>query len=436
MKMAARTWTATPRALDLFSVARTHGIVEGFCDFRPSPVVWQLLVPSVTEPERYQSSSFSRSHCASLSVTPTVRFNHVELTCDELYTKRISLEDLGQACETMILTISKDQLNSLKHGFNGERNLTTSKAVAVHLWRTACKARELADEQDTRLFFGADARARLQPPLPKGYIGNAVVRVSANLQVRALVSKPFELGVAKIEETVNMDIEVKRIIRDVVPLNDANDDGEEGIKDGEDPPILAFGPVELSSNITAESKLSPDISVSSMKSSNVVNSFQNQKWKLNDGRAQEGSSSMEVQILLSSGAKLSTLNYVVTVELGGRKMTVIVDTGSDLTWVQCKPCTSCYNQQDPVFDPSASPSYRSIPCNSSSCDSLTLATGNSGICSIDQQSCSYSLSYGDGSYSHGVLSSDSINLGSMLVNNFIFGCVVRVTGDSLEELRV
>ncbi|KAJ0965767.1 hypothetical protein J5N97_026905 [Dioscorea zingiberensis] len=79
----------------------------------------------------------------------------------------------------------------------------------------------------------------------------------------------------------------------------------------------------------------------------------------NDGRAQEGSSSMEVQIPLSSGAKLSTLNYVVTVELGGRKMTVIVNTGR-----------------------------------------------NSGICSMDQQSCSYSLSYGDGSYSHGVLSSD------------------------------
>ncbi|KAJ0966469.1 hypothetical protein J5N97_027607 [Dioscorea zingiberensis] len=67
-----------------------------------------------------------------------------------------------------------------------------------------------------------------------------------------------------------VDIEVKRIIRDVVPLNDANDDGEEGIKD-EDPPILAFGAVELSS-ITAEPKLSPDISVSSMKSSDVVNS--------------------------------------------------------------------------------------------------------------------------------------------------------------------
>lgn len=137
--------------------------------------------------------------------------------------------------------------------------------------------------------------------------------------------------------------------------------------------------------------------------------------------AQEGSS-MEVQIPLSSGVTLQTLNYVVAIELGGRKMTVIVDTGSDLTWVQCKPCTSCYNQQDPVFDPSASSSYRNIPCNSPTCDSLSLATGNSGVCGTDEQSCSYSLSYGDGSYSHGVLSSESINLGGTLVKNFIFGC--------------
>ncbi|KAM0943393.1 putative nepenthesin [Dioscorea sansibarensis] len=140
-----------------------------------------------------------------------------------------------------------------------------------------------------------------------------------------------------------------------------------------------------------------------------------------DVSAQEGSS-MEVQIPLSSGVKLQTLNYVVAVELGGKKMTVIVDTGSDLTWVQCKPCTSCHYQQDPVFDPSASHSYRNIPCNSPTCDSLTLATGNSGVCSTDKQSCSYSLSYGDGSYSHGVLSSESINLGGTLVKNFIFGC--------------
>ncbi|KAJ0965787.1 hypothetical protein J5N97_026925 [Dioscorea zingiberensis] len=236
----------------LFSVASAHCTVEGFGDFRPSPAVRQLLVPSVTEAERssilmlFQLTFFQ---CGGVSLgcalhhslidgltalhfinawsdiargadikvspfidhtvlrarsPPTVRFNHMELTCDELYSNGISHEDLDQACQTTIITISKDQLNTLKHGFNGERDLSTFKAVAVHLWRTACKARGLADEQDTRLFVIADARARLQPPLPAGYLGNAVVRVSANLQVGELVSKPFELGVAKIEETTNM----------------------------------------------------------------------------------------------------------------------------------------------------------------------------------------------------------------------------------------
>ncbi|KAJ0965103.1 hypothetical protein J5N97_026241 [Dioscorea zingiberensis] len=240
----------------LFSVARAHCTVEAFGDFRPSPAARQLLVPSVTESSILMLFQLTLFQCGGVCLgyathhsvvdgvatfhfinswsdiargaadinnivppfldrtvlrsrsPPIVRFNHKELTDEQLYSKRISLEDLNQPCETIsILTISKDQLNRLKHGFNGERNLTTFKAVAVHLWRTACKARELADEQDTRLFMYADARARLRPPLPKGYLGNAVVRVSTNLQVGELVRKPFELGVAKIEETMKRQLD-------------------------------------------------------------------------------------------------------------------------------------------------------------------------------------------------------------------------------------
>ncbi|KAJ0966467.1 hypothetical protein J5N97_027605 [Dioscorea zingiberensis] len=174
----------------LFSVARAHCTVEGFGGFHPSPALRQLLVPSVTEPERssilmlFQLTFFecggvslgcALHHSVIDGVTalhfisawsdiargayikvppfldhtllrarspPTVCFDHKELTCDELYNSNggISHEELDQACETAILTISKDQLNTLKHGFNRERNLSTFKAVAVHLWRMACKA--------------------------------------------------------------------------------------------------------------------------------------------------------------------------------------------------------------------------------------------------------------------------------------------------------
>lgn len=60
---------------------------------------------------------------------------------------------------------------------------------------------------------------------------------------------------------------------------------------------------------------------------------------------------VQAQIPLTSGIKFKTLNYIVTIELGGRNITVIVDTGSDLTWAQCQPCRLCYNQPEPLFNP-------------------------------------------------------------------------------------
>jgi hypothetical protein len=129
---------------------------------------------------------------------------------------------------------------------------------------------------------------------------------------------------------------------------------------------------------------------------------------------------------VTSGAKLRTLNYVATVGLGGGEATVIVDTASELTWVQCKPCESCHYQEDPLFDPSSSPSYAAVPCNSSSCDALQVATGMSGSTAAcgaaDQPECSYTLSYRDGSYSRGVLARDRLSLAGDVVDGFVFGC--------------
>ncbi|KAM1114097.1 hypothetical protein TB1_046033 [Malus domestica] len=130
----------------------------------------------------------------------------------------------------------------------------------------------------------------------------------------------------------------------------------------------------------------------------------------------------DAQILLTSGARLQTLNYIVTVELEGRNMTLIVDAGSDLTWVQCQPCKLCYNQQESLFNPSASSSYKSVLCNSLTCQSLQFDTGNPGACESNPISCNYVVKYGDGSYTHGELGSDRLSLGTAPVTNFVFGC--------------
>ncbi|CAN1233744.1 Aspartic proteinase CDR1 [Linum perenne] len=48
----------------------------------------------------------------------------------------------------------------------------------------------------------------------------------------------------------------------------------------------------------------------------------------------------------------------------------IADTGSDIIWTQCKPCSNCYEQNAPLFDPASSSTYQTVSCSSDTCASL------------------------------------------------------------------
>lgn len=87
----------------------------------------------------------------------------------------------------------------------------------------------------------------------------------------------------------------------------------------------------------------------------------------------------------------------------------IADTGSDLIWTQCKPCTQCYAQTDPLFNPKASSTYKEVSCNTSLCQSL-----GKQICpqSKTLEVCHYSAFYGDKSFTHGILGYETVMLGS------------------------
>ncbi|XVE53503.1 hypothetical protein DITRI_Ditri03aG0008400 [Diplodiscus trichospermus] len=124
------------------------------------------------------------------------------------------------------------------------------------------------------------------------------------------------------------------------------------------------------------------------------------------------------------GSVVGSGNYIVTVGLGTPKkdLSLIFDTGSDITWTQCQPCArSCYKQQDPIFAPSLSSTYSNISCASTVCNSLTSATGNSPGCS--SSACVYGIQYGDSSFSVGFFAKETLTLTKTDVfGNFLFGC--------------
>jgi hypothetical protein len=98
----------------------------------------------------------------------------------------------------------------------------------------------------------------------------------------------------------------------------------------------------------------------------------------------------------------------------------IADTGSDLIWLQCKPCSYCYEQKDPIFYPRESKTYRNVACTSTQCQSIDGT-------SCSSSSCKYSVSYGDRSYSNGDLALETLTLESttsrpVSLRNIVVGC--------------
>ncbi|XP_078443994.1 aspartyl protease family protein At5g10770-like [Wolffia australiana] len=132
-----------------------------------------------------------------------------------------------------------------------------------------------------------------------------------------------------------------------------------------------------------------------------------------------------VSVSAKNGVYLGSGNYVITVGFGNpvTTQTVTFDTGSNLNWIQCQPCSgSCYPQEEPLFNPALSSTYRSIGCTDSDCLRL-----GPRFCSDNK--CVYQVNYGDGSSSVGFLSRDTFTLTPTNVfENFVFGCGERNTG--------
>jgi aspartyl protease family protein len=121
-----------------------------------------------------------------------------------------------------------------------------------------------------------------------------------------------------------------------------------------------------------------------------------------------------------SGTSQGSGEYFSRVGIGSpaKSLYMVLDTGSDVTWVQCEPCADCYQQTDPLFDPSESTSYTTLSCDSPKCHSLDVSA-----CRNSTSSCLYQVSYGDGSYTVGDFASETITLGnSQPVPSVAVGC--------------
>ncbi|XP_051120605.1 aspartic proteinase 36-like [Andrographis paniculata] len=133
--------------------------------------------------------------------------------------------------------------------------------------------------------------------------------------------------------------------------------------------------------------------------------------------------------------------YYTKVKLGTpyKEFYVQIDTGSDVLWVNCNPCSGCPRSSGlkeitlEYFNPSDSSTASTISCSDKRC-SLGGQYSES-LCS-GQNRCGFKFQYGDGSGASGYYVSDTVYLDSAVGNSasnsstpIVFGCSTTLTGD-------
>ncbi|KAM0922495.1 hypothetical protein ACQ4PT_006020 [Festuca glaucescens] len=120
------------------------------------------------------------------------------------------------------------------------------------------------------------------------------------------------------------------------------------------------------------------------------------------------------------GSFAGTLEYVITVGIGSPAVTqtLIIDTGSDISWVRCRSSAG-----STLFDPTQSTTYTAFSCSAPAC--LELGEAGDGF-SKSTSECQYVVHYGDRSSTVGTYGADTLALAGSdseaVIADFRFGC--------------
>ncbi|MED6106691.1 Glutathione gamma-glutamylcysteinyltransferase 1 [Stylosanthes scabra] len=132
------------------------------------------------------------------------------------------------------------------------------------------------------------------------------------------------------------------------------------------------------------------------------------------------------------------VSLTVSVAVGTplQNVTMVIDIGSELSWLHCTTRNTTTNMviPDPLFNPTLSSSFTPIPCSSPTCTTRTRDFPIPASCDSNNH-CHATLSYVDASSSEGDLAFENFRFGSGYIRGIVFGCMnssfsSNVKGDS------
>ncbi|KAK8663620.1 hypothetical protein V6N13_083429 [Hibiscus sabdariffa] len=136
-------------------------------------------------------------------VPPMPKFHHVEYDpSPPLKTMDSQNSDDFKPSIVSTFKLTADQLDLLKAkaGAKSGTKYTSFNILAAHICRCVTKARGLSDDQPVKMYFPVDGRSKLNPPLPPGYLGNAIFIAAVITEAGDLKTESFPDTVKRIHE--------------------------------------------------------------------------------------------------------------------------------------------------------------------------------------------------------------------------------------------
>ncbi|PON53386.1 Transferase [Parasponia andersonii] len=161
---------------------------------------------------------------------PQIMFNHTEYRRTDQSMEGSDQDTKSQHDDIerfnfklVAVKIARDQINMLKtkaKDGNNTIDYSTFAILAGLIWKCTCIARDLPEDQETKLYFPANGRSRLQPPLPLGYFGNVVFRTTTVALAGDLKSKPLWYAASLVHKTLmRLDNDYLRSVIDFLKLH-------------------------------------------------------------------------------------------------------------------------------------------------------------------------------------------------------------------------
>lgn len=125
-----------------------------------------------------------------------------------------------------------------------------------------------------------------------------------------------------------------------------------------------------------------------------------------------------------------SLTVSLTVGSPPQQVTMVLDTGSELSWLHCKKTPN----RPLTFNPLVSASYTPIPCTSPTCRIRTRDFTSPVSCD-PKKLCHATLSYADASSVEGNLAADTFRVGSLDQPRTVFGCMDTYSSSNPEDSK-